>query len=986
MSKLALCATRTFHCLAVTALGLALCSAQAASAQQQESRLSANAVRQIQALDAEKESRTPAQRKIDSQLIYATKMNRGQAIAPGVPTLEVNVGADAAGRVVVDISAEIDDALLATLDGMGVETSSVFPKFHSLRATAHLDQLEAIAALPQIRFIQPKQGYVTNGSPVTLDEGRSTLPSKRTSPNDAKERAGRIRSALLQAGLGGPISNVIPNGYNSVGAASAEAVISHGVYSARGTFNTDGTGIRIGVLSNGVVTMATSQGTGDLPPTCSSLTPPATEHCVNVVPGQTGTGDEGTAMMEVIHDIAPGAQLYFATANPTIAQFATNILTLRNTYNCDIIVDDVGYFAESVFQDGQGPLVVSTTNGGVVTQAVNDVVAAGALYFSSAANSGNLNDLTAGTWEGDFADGGTIALISGTNHVHDFDPTAAVAQSDLLTVGTGTAPASLSWSDPLGGSANDYDLYILNSTLTTIITSSTNVQTGTQDPYEQTTVTVAANRRAVIVQKAGAANRFLHLDTNRGVLSIATSGNTHGHNAASGAYGVAASPVFMPFAFPAAGPIFFNGPYPNLYTTANKVETFSSDGPRRVFFLGDGTAITPGNFSSTGGNALQQPLITASDGNSVTGVGGFGSPFYGTSCAAPTAAAIAGLIKAANPALTQAQIKTALTTTAVDIETAGVDRDAGAGVVMAYPAMQSLALTGKAFLELNGTTATVTTDGNSNTLIDPGEDATLSVNLRNTGLLGATGVTTTLTTSTPNVVITQGSSGYSNLTAGANGSNTTLYGFHLLAAAPVDTIIQFTLTINDTGGWNPSQVINFTLQTGRQPITTTLDATAPPTSPNFPTTASGSQTGRLNLSGSGTQSTCGTAKANPGASATGSRAFDSYTFTNPSASSVCVTVTLTEDKTQNDFLFAVAYAGSYDPANPATNYLADWGTSNRIIPMTMSFDVPGGQTIVIVVVGNTPGLTGTPYTLQVSGLPEAATSPVELLTFGVDDK
>jgi hypothetical protein len=107
----------------------------------------------------------------------------------------------------------------------------------------------------------------------------------------------------------------------------------------------------------------------------------------------------------------------------------------------------------------------------------------------------------------------TIAPISGTNHVHDFDPSAAVAQSDLLMVGTGTAPASLAWSDPLGGSSNDYDLYILNSTLTTIITSSTNVQTGTQDPYEQTSVTVAANRRAVILQKAGAANRFLHLDT-----------------------------------------------------------------------------------------------------------------------------------------------------------------------------------------------------------------------------------------------------------------------------------------------------------------------------------------------------------------------------------------------------------------------------------------------------------------------------------------
>ena len=99
--------------------------------------------------------------------------------------------------------------------------------------------------------------------------------------------------------------------------------------------------------------------------------------------------------------MAPGAQLYFATAFTSITSFANNIRALR-TAGCDIIVDDVGYYVESPFQDGQGPLVVSPTNGGVVTQAVKDVAAAGALYFSSAGNSGNLNDGTSGVWEGDF--------------------------------------------------------------------------------------------------------------------------------------------------------------------------------------------------------------------------------------------------------------------------------------------------------------------------------------------------------------------------------------------------------------------------------------------------------------------------------------------------------------------------------------------------------------------------------------------------------
>jgi len=66
---------------------------------------------------------------------------------------------------------------------------------------------------------------------------------------------------------------------------------------------------------------------------------------------------------------------------------AQNIRALR-TAGCDIIIDDVFYFVETPFQDGQ--LAPTNTNGGVVIQAVNDVTALGAMYFSSAGNSGNL--------------------------------------------------------------------------------------------------------------------------------------------------------------------------------------------------------------------------------------------------------------------------------------------------------------------------------------------------------------------------------------------------------------------------------------------------------------------------------------------------------------------------------------------------------------------------------------------------------------------
>ena len=94
-------------------------------------------------------------------------------------------------------------------------------------------------------------------------------------------------------------------------------------------------------------------------------------------------------MLEIVYDLAPGAQLFFATAFSGIASFASNIKTLRNIFRCDIIVDDVSYFVETPFQLGQTASVGSNTNGGIVTQAVNQVVADGALYFSSAGNSGN---------------------------------------------------------------------------------------------------------------------------------------------------------------------------------------------------------------------------------------------------------------------------------------------------------------------------------------------------------------------------------------------------------------------------------------------------------------------------------------------------------------------------------------------------------------------------------------------------------------------
>ncbi|HLR04821.1 MAG TPA: hypothetical protein VK117_03350, partial [Pyrinomonadaceae bacterium] len=395
--------------------------------------ISDSAWQQIQALEVDKESRTPAQQKIDSQLLYAIKMRRGQGVAAGVQTLAVDVGADDTGVVTVDVTAIVDEQLLRDLNGLGAEVSNVFPQYHSLRVVASLDQLETIADYPQVRFIQPKQEAIFSQAPM------QTYPPPSFA--DFTNQDGRVRAEIREA----IAASVAPDASVKIGIATSEGDTTHKAFSARGTFNVDGTGIKIGVLSDGVSNLATSQATGDL-------------GAVTILPGQAGAGDEGTAMLEIIHDLAPGAQLFFATAGGGITSFAQNIRGLR-TAGCDIILDDVGYFVESPFQDGQTSAVISTNNAGVATQAVNDVVASGALYFSSAANSGNKNDGTSGTWEGDFVDGGTLSLVPG-GKVHDFDPTAAVSQYDTITASGG--PLNLHWADPLGGASNDYDLFVLN--------------------------------------------------------------------------------------------------------------------------------------------------------------------------------------------------------------------------------------------------------------------------------------------------------------------------------------------------------------------------------------------------------------------------------------------------------------------------------------------------------------------------------------------
>jgi hypothetical protein len=576
--------------------------------------------RQIRAIYAEKAARTPAQRKLATSLLYAHRESLGRAMVQGLGPLRRianRAGVDGDGMVVVDIRAHVTDGLLQAIVDQGGAVLSSQPAFDAVRARVSIRRVEALAAFPEVRFIGPRQGFLVNTGSVT-----------------------------------------------------SEGDVAHAAALARTTFGIDGTGVKVGVLSDGVATLAARQTSGDLPATCPPTPGPGS--CVTVVPGQAGdpSGDEGTAMMEIVHDLAPGAKLFFAGADMTTsdADFAANIVTLRNTYGCDVIVDDVTYFNEGAFQDGP------------IARAVNTVKASGALFFSSAGNSGRKDAGTSGTWEGDFVNSGTAIGPIGDFYgaslpIHSFNGLTggSAANSDPLTADAPTA-ISLKWSDPLGGATTDYDLFILDSTLSVIEDGSVDDQTVPgQEPFEIMGFGLTGEK-IVIVAFAGPA-KALRLDTNRGRLSIATARAVVGHNGGDSTISVAATDGRIP----GVGNPFVGG-------ATNPVETYSSDGPRRIFYYQNGTAITPGQitFASGGGLELQKPDLTAADCVQVA-TPGF-SPFCGTSAAAPHAAAIAALLRSAPDSPSVGQALAAMFATALDVNPAGRDRNAGVGIVMANAA------------------------------------------------------------------------------------------------------------------------------------------------------------------------------------------------------------------------------------------------------------------------------------------------------------
>jgi hypothetical protein len=97
--------------------------------------------------------------------------------------------------------------------------------------------------------------------------------------------------------------------------------------------------------------------------------------------------------------------------------------------------------------------------------------------------------------------------------------------------------------------------------------------------------------------------------------------------------------------------------------------------------------------------------------------------------------------------------------------------------------------------------------------------------------------------------------------------------------------------------------------------------------------------------------------------------YDTYTFTNTTGSTQCVTVGVNTQCQGANFIFTAAYLGSFDPNNICANWIADEGRSPVPgDPAPFSFNIDNGETVVLVVSEVTAGAGCPSYTMTISGL------------------
>jgi len=401
------------------------------------------------------------------------------------------------------------------------------------------------------------------------------------------------------------------------GSVITEGDAIHRTSDVRTTYSQSGSGVKVGIISDGVDNLATAQSSGDLP---AGLT----------VLSNTQGDDEGTAMLEIVHDMVPDADLYFHDSGANVIAFNAAIDALVNA-GCDVICDDIGWPYEPFFEDG------------IIASHVADVIASNnIIYVSSAGNDGENH------YQGDYYDDG--------DDFHDFSRGTAPEYKYLYVdiPPNGEVTVILQWNDKFGSSGNDYDLYLRDNDSGYILDCSDNTQDGDDDPLESIDYTNAEGYTIDAVIGVQNYNSEAETRTLEVFISPRNGASVHPYNI---------DPVDSIFGHPAVPDVIAVGAINASDPGNDDIEEFSCQGP--VTIIGE--------------SERAKPDLCGIDGVAVTGAGGFSTPFYGTSAAAPHVAAIAAQLWGAFPDMTGDEIRTVLYDSAVDLGSAGRDNIYGYG-------------------------------------------------------------------------------------------------------------------------------------------------------------------------------------------------------------------------------------------------------------------------------------------------------------------